>query len=102
MQKEFDTLFADVITALNLSNMPKDAQDKIISDLGKNMFEEIIVSALEVMKEEDRDEFLKLEEQNDPVAISEFLNSKIPNFSDFARLRAKSVVDEFLDAFKVK
>lgn len=102
MQKEFDTLFGEVIVTLNLSNMSKEAQDIIISDLGKNMFEEVIVSALEVMSESDREEFLKLEESNDPILISEFLSSKIPNFSDFARERARSVVDDFLKAFEVK
>lgn len=102
MQKEIDNFMGEVVSALKINNLPKEAQEKIIADLGANMFEEILLSSLEVMSESDREEFIKIEETGDPEKITIFLNEKIPNFQNFARERAKLVSDAFINALSSK
>lgn len=102
MQKEFENFFSEVIEALNLKSLPKNSQEQIISDLGGNMLEEIIVSSLELMSENDREELIRIESEGETEKIVTFLNSKIPNFKEFAKERARKVVDEFLSALNAK
>lgn len=99
MQKEFKDFFEEVTKALNISDLPQESKDSVIGGLGEQMIEEVMVSALEVLSPEDREKFMEIQKEDDAIKLYEFLNEKIPNFGEFARERARSVVEDFLKAF---
>lgn len=87
-------LSQNLLKELGLENLPEDKKTSLLLDMGRIIQQNVILRALEELKEEDKDEFDRLlaEKVNDQEAVLKFLQSKISNFD--------AIIEEEVGKFK--
>lgn len=94
----FNTINNNIVTTLGINALPVEQQKEAMEKLGAIVYQEIIMRALDIMKEEDKDEFEKLIEKNpDPETMFTFLASKVPNIETIAAEEAEKLRTESRD-----
>ena len=98
-------LQANIIQDLGLDKLSAEEQAKALMEVGKIIFQRVILRVMDELSEEDKNEFDKLldEKMNDETAILNFLQSKLPNFNDLVNEEVagfKKESSEFMQAVK--
>ena len=79
----------DIIKTLGIDRLPADEQKEAIERLGAIVYQEVMLRVLDILSEEDKDEFEKLIEKTpDPEIMFTFLALKIPNFEEIVNEEA--------------
>lgn len=94
-----NTVNQNIIQALGLDNLPEEEKNKMLEEMGRVVYQNIILRVLEELKEEDKDEFDAFLEKNsdNQEAIYEFLKSKIPNLDELAAQEVEKFRKDSLD-----
>lgn len=91
----FNTINKNIIEVLGINTLPVEQQKEAMERLGAIVYQEIMLRVLEIMNDEDKDEFEKLIEKNpDPEALFSFLEEKVPNLNQIATEEAESLRSE--------
>jgi len=71
----------NIESTLELENLPPEERQEIILRVGALIYQNVLMHVMEVMKEEDQDEFEKLLDKNTgPEDIFMFLKDKVKDF----------------------
>lgn len=74
---------ANIIKILGIDKLSEEKQKEAMEKLGAIVYQETMLRALEVLSEEDKDEFEKVIAQNpDPENLFSFLSEKVPNLDE--------------------
>ncbi len=91
----FETINKNIITILGIDKLPIEKQKEAMEKLGAIVYQEVILRALEVMKEEDKNTFEKIIEGNpDGETIITFLAEKVPDINQIVKEEAESLKEE--------
>lgn len=83
----------NIISALELENLLPEERQEIILRVGAIIYQNVLMRAMEVMTENDQDEFEKLLDKNaNPEDIFSFLKDKVKDF--------EKIIDEEAIKFK--
>jgi hypothetical protein len=95
-------LHKDLIKYLGIDKLPEDEQERILLNIGKIIFQLVMIRVLEELNENDKGEFEKIlnEKPNDEEAILNFLKSKIPNLDEIVNEEIAKFKEESLDFMK--
>ncbi len=100
-----DILQKNITKELGLENLPEDKRDEIYLRISKIIYQNIMIRVVDALKEEDRDEFNKLldedikaEEESDKIL--EFLRSKIENFDNIVAEEIVKFKEKSVDVMK--
>jgi hypothetical protein len=91
----FNTINNNIIEVLGISSLPREKQEEAMERLGGIVYQETMLRALDIMSDEEKDEFEKLIEKDpDPETMFIFLETKIPNIEEIAKEEAEKLRDE--------
>jgi hypothetical protein len=94
----FDTINNNIITILGIDKLPVEQQKETMEKLGAIVYQEVMLRALDIMTEEDKDEFEALIEKNpDPEAMFVFLSEKVPTIDTIVTEEAEKLREESAD-----
>ncbi|HBD24641.1 MAG: hypothetical protein A2566_02865 [Candidatus Zambryskibacteria bacterium RIFOXYD1_FULL_40_13] len=81
-----DILSKDIILEWGLGSLPPEKQTEVADGIGKMIYQAILVRALDILSEEEQNEFDKLLDENTTTTedVLVFLKSKIPTFDQLA------------------
>ena len=85
-----------IIEELGLGSLPEEKQTELLTAMTESVLKRITIKTLELLSEEDRAEFDKLRETDEPDKITEFLRTKISNYDAMV----EGVVREFKEEMK--
>lgn len=74
-------LRATLVKELGIEDLPKEAQDVIVSKLGEVILKSVTLSIFEKLSEEARKEFDEVSALGEPARIQEFLEQAVPDMS---------------------
>lgn len=92
----FQQINDNIITILGIDKLPVEQQKDTMEKLGALVYQEVMIRALDIMDDPDKDAFEKLLSENpNPEAMFTFLAEKVPNIDEIAteeaeKLRAES------------
>ncbi len=85
-QASDDDIFdADLLIALGLETLPDEEKVAIIDKMTTTVQKAVVARLYDQMSEEQRAEMDRLVENPQPEALSEFLNTNVPNFADLVK-----------------
>ncbi len=85
----------NIIEALELESLPPEEMVEILQRIGALIYQNVLMRAMENMKDKDQDEFEKILDDNaEPTEIFSFLKNKVPDF--------EKMIDEEAEKFKNK
>jgi len=71
----------NINNALELDNLPAEEQQEIMLRIGTLIYQNILIRVMEIITDEDQDEFEKLLDSNKkPEEIFSFLKNKVQDF----------------------
>ena len=80
----------DIVSELNIGDLPKQTQDDIIDALGQNILEKVILEVLKKIPEDKRETFDSL---RDPEEIRSFVSTYISDYDAFVQeVMAKEII----------
>ena len=83
----------DLVSELNIKDLPEQVQNDIIDGLGQNILEKVILELIKKIPEDKREVFDSL---RDPKEIQTFVSEYIPDYDGFVQ----SVVNKEITEFK--
>lgn len=89
-----DTL-ATVARDLGLDNAPPETRDKILATLGEAITRRLARTILTALPEDAHEEYDRLAQAGDEVAVQGFLREKIPNLDEISTNAITSVIEDF-------
>lgn len=97
-----DALKQNIIKELGLDTLSPEDQEEAILNIGRIIFQGVLIKVMGEMSEKDKDEFEKIltEKPDDEDAILEFLKSKIPNLDEVVNEEVAKFKRESLDFMK--
>jgi len=94
----FDKVNQNIIQILGIDKLPVEQQKDAMERLGGIVYQEVMLRVLDIMSEEDKDEFEKLIEKNpDPEIMFTHLATKVPNIDKIVEEEARSLREESAD-----
>jgi len=91
----FNQINKNVVTILGIDTLPIGEQKGEMERLGTIVYGEVIERTLDILTEEDKDEFEKLIDINeDPEKMFEFLSDKIPDLEEIVKEEAEKLREE--------
>ena len=94
----FNKINDNIIKILGIDTLPQDQQKDAMEKLGGIVYQEVMLRVLDIMSDEDKDEFEKLIETNpDPETMFTYLAQKVPNIGDIASEEAEKLRKESAD-----
>jgi hypothetical protein len=94
----FSKINDNIIKTLGIDVLPEEQQKETMEKLGAIVYQEVMLRVLDLMSEEDKDEFEKLIAVNqDPEAMFTYLAEKVPNIDDIAKEEAEKLKNESAD-----
>lgn len=93
-----DQLTAAIANDLGISDLPLGEQQELIASFGEVALKAATIAILERLPQEKRDEFVRLSEAGDPVAIKAFLDKEVPGHDDIAKQAVALEVKAFKEA----
>ncbi|MFA6279035.1 MAG: DUF5663 domain-containing protein [Candidatus Paceibacterota bacterium] len=91
-----DELTAAIATDLGIKDLPLAEQQQLISQFGEVALKAATLSVIGKLVEDKREEFAKLAEAGDVLAIKTFLDREVPDHEEIA----KNAVAEEIKRFK--
>lgn len=91
-----DELTAAIAADLGIKNLPLAEQQQLISQFGEVALKAATLSVIGKLAEDKREEFAKLSEAGEVVAIKTFLDREVPDHEEVA----KAAVAEEIKRFK--
>lgn len=86
----FQKINADIIDILGIKNLGEEEQKDAMEKMGGLVYQEIMLRAIDMLSEEDKNDFEKIITENpNPEAMFDFLEEKIPNIEEIAREEAE-------------
>jgi len=94
----FNTINNNIIKILGIDALPVEQQKEAMERLGAIVYQEVMLRVLDIMSEEDKDEFEKIIERNaDPEVMFTFLSGKVPNLDAIVTEEAEKFRTESAD-----
>lgn len=91
----FNEINKNIVVTLGINKLPVEQQKEAMERLGAIVYQEVMIRALEILSEEDKDEFEKIIEKDaSPDNLLDFLATKIPNLEDIVKEEAEKLIDE--------
>lgn len=95
-----DTINKNIIEILGINKLPPEKQGEAMEKLGAIVYQEVMLRVLDILSDEDKDEFEKLIEKDpNPEKMFAFLSEKIPTIDQIVAEEAKSLRDESAEIF---
>lgn len=91
-----DEMTSAIATDLGIKDLPLEQQQQLISQFGEVALKAATLSVIGKLSEEKREEFAKLAEAGDVLAIKTFLDREVPDHEEVA----KAAVAEEIKRFK--
>lgn len=73
----------NIMSELGISDLPIDAQDRILSQFTENLVKSISLAIMEKLPEDKLGEFEKISETGDQEKINQFLSAQLPDYQTF-------------------
>lgn len=70
----------NLLEEFDLKDLPEDIQAGLIQVMMESMLKKITLSVLEKLSEEEKEEFQKIKDLEDPEKTESFLREKIPDY----------------------
>ena len=86
----------NIIEEFGLENLPEKKQAELLTAMTESVLKRITVKTLERLSDEDRSEFDKLRETDEPDKIVEFLREKISDYDQMV----EGVIKQFKEETK--
>ena len=91
----FNKINKNIVLTLGINNLPVEQQKEAMERLGAIVYQEVMLRVLDILTDEDKDEFEKLIEKNpEPESLFEFLSEKLPNFEEIVKEEAERIRGE--------
>jgi hypothetical protein len=88
----FNEINKNIVVILGINTLPVEKQKEAMERLGSIVYQEVMLRALDILTEEDKDEFEKLTEKDpDPETLFGFLSDKIPSFEEIVKGEAEKL-----------
>lgn len=71
----------NLIKALGLENLPEEEKNTLVEKMTEVIQKRILIRITEELKDEDKDEFIKISEEKNEAVLISFLQAKIPNLN---------------------
>lgn len=85
----------NIIKTLGIDSLPIEKQKEAMERLGAIVYQEVMLRVLDILSEEDKDEFEKvIEKSPDPEIMFSFLTDKIPNLEEIVNEEAEKLRKE--------
>lgn len=90
-----NTINNNIVKTLGIDSLPIEKQKEAMERLGAIVYQEVMLRVLDILSEEDKDEFEKLIEKTpDPEIMFSFLASKIPNLEEIVNEESEKLRKE--------
>ena len=91
----FDEINKNIVITLGINNLPVEKQKEAMERLGVIVYQEVMLRVLDILTENDKNEFEKLiEEDPKPETLFDFLANKIPNLGEIVKEEAEKLREE--------
>ncbi len=92
----------NIIKELGLDKLSEKEQEETLLNIGKIIFQSVLIRTMEELDEKGKDEFEKIlsEKPNDEEAIMNFLQSKLPNLNEIVNDEVSKFKQESVDFMK--
>lgn len=91
----FNEINKNIVTTLGINTLPVEKQKEAMERLGAIVYQEVMLRALDILSEADKDEFEKLIEKDpNPEKMFGFLSEKIPNLEEIVKEEAENLRKE--------
>ena len=91
----FNEINKNIVVTLGINTLPVEKQKEAMERLGTIVYQEVMLRALEILTEEDKNEFEKLiEKDQNPETMFGFLSEKIQNLDEIVKEEAERLRDE--------
>jgi hypothetical protein len=91
----FNEINKNIVTVLGINSLPVEQQKEAMERLGAIVYQEVMIRVVDMMGEEDKNEFEKLvEKDGNPETMFEFLSKKIPNLEQIVIEEAEKLRSE--------
>lgn len=96
-----DELRAMVLQDLDLSDIPKEAQDQLVTQLGEIILQSVVMTILEQLLPGARAEFQEISASGDHDQIQSFLEENVPNVHTLIQEEVEKTVGMFKERSKI-
>lgn len=94
----FNEINKNIIVTLGINTLPVEQQKEAMERLGSIIYQEVMIRAIEMLEEGDKDEFEKLIEKDpNPNTMFEFLSKKIPTLNEIVIEEAEKLREESVE-----
>ena len=90
-----DELTAAIATDLGIQELSSEQQKELIAQFGEVALKVATLSVIEKLAEDKRDEFAKLAEAGDALALKTFLDREVPNHEELAKVAVADEIKRF-------
>ncbi len=92
-----DELTKAIATDLGIGDLPMNEQQELIAQFGEVALKAAMLSVVEKLALDKRDEFAKLAEAGNPATIKVFLDREVPGHEDITKAAVAEEVKRFRD-----
>ncbi|MDE2030665.1 MAG: hypothetical protein KGI58_00160 [Patescibacteria group bacterium] len=93
-----DNIDNKIIEILGINKLSENERKEVVEKLGALIYQGVMLRALDIMDEEDRDTFEKLiSENSDPEVIFTFVAEKIPDINEIISEETEKLKDYVTD-----
>ena len=93
---ENNTIPKNIIDELNLSGLPEDKQEQLLSAMTESVLKEITIAVLKRLSDDEKVEFDKVRETGDSEKINKFLKDKIKDYDKMV----EKIIEDFKNEMK--
>jgi hypothetical protein len=94
----FNQINKNIVLILGINKLPVEKQKDAMESLGGIVYQEVMFRVIDILSDEDKNEFEKLTEKNpSPEIIFGFLANKVPNLGDIAKEETLKLNEETKD-----
>lgn len=91
----FNDINKNIVVTLGINTLPIEKQKEAMERLGAIVYQEVMLRVLDILTEEDKDEFEKMIEKDpNPEILFEYLSNKIVNFDEIVKEEAENLREE--------
>ena len=91
----FNEINKNIVITLGINSLPVEQQKEAMERLGAIVYQEVMLRVIDILTEENKDEFEKLIEKDpNPETMFEFLSEKVPNLDEIVREEAEKLREE--------
>ena len=95
-----DELTKAIAGDLGISDLSIDQQQELIAQFGEVALKAATLVVVSKLADNKKEEFMKLADAGDPVALKTFLDREVPGHEDMAKAEVAEEVKKFKDSQK--